>query len=188
MKPRKPFLLLVLLPACFRPDVEAIQTHLRDECALVPATPVCTDPEESDAAYQVAFERFAQKHVQSPEQESCILAVDCSPERMNVDADGAHRDVERCLAGVFPPDEGVEDADEDLNEGEDGNVDDDVDGDVDDDEGVNEDTDDLVTCLQVCDQTLRACDEGCGDTLALHGCFNAKDTCKRDCAVSNRLR
>jgi hypothetical protein len=80
------------------PDVDALAAHLR-QCGLGAPTPSCafdtTNP-DAEAASQAAVAFVIEKHAESVE--ACILAVDCSDERMASDAsDEAQDEVNACF-------------------------------------------------------------------------------------------
>jgi hypothetical protein len=80
-------LLVMTMSACHFADVEAIEQHMLRECLTVPLAPSCAFSEGNEAQSRTAFERYARRHVTRAETEACILAVDCSDDRLRDDAD-----------------------------------------------------------------------------------------------------
>lgn len=95
-----PFLaaLPLLVCACYVPDVDALDRHLRQTCDIPFAVPACAgDPAAAAAARRIGVERFS-AHVESPEEERCVLAVDCSEERRAEAPEGIVDAVVDCVA------------------------------------------------------------------------------------------
>lgn len=67
----------IIAAGCFRPDVEALTEKLREECRIAPNGPACALENPEGMAY--VYERWILEEVDTPEEEACLLAMQCDP-------------------------------------------------------------------------------------------------------------
>lgn len=151
--------LVVLASGCYAPNAGAIQTQMLERCRMIPFGPLCAAGSDNPDGERRVFERFARDAVTTSETEACILAVDCSDERMATDANGARDEVLACNAA--DPAVQARRARTDTLDG---------------------------ACLGACDEALLDCgggDDGVCTPDVVDACFDAFEACVDACPVAS---
>lgn len=141
-----------LTSACHFADVAALDEHMTRECFLVPLGPTCSLAPDREEANRAVFERFAARGVTRAETEDCILAVDCSDERMNEDTDGAIDELIACM-NADPGAVAIADRLAQLDE----------------------------RCVNSCETELMQCGDLECSASTVNGCFDGHDACLNAC-------
>lgn len=90
---------IVSTSACHFADVEALEDHMVRRCFTAPLAPSCaTFQRDREAQLDFVVTRFAQRNITRAETEQCILDVDCSEERREVDNAAMIDDIHACMS------------------------------------------------------------------------------------------